>query len=650
MKKTVDNSTFEPYLSVVASSRNDDHGGDPLIRTQIFINCLAWQCEKERIPTELILVDWNPVKGRPGLSSVLSLPPETTYCKAYVVTVPTALHKRLKYSEQLPLFQMIAKNVGIRRAKGKFILATNIDIIFSNELFQCLGEQDLDPKKVYRVDRYDIESGLTKDAKLEEVLDYAWTHPVRSHRRYAPEQLVVNLYGLEVFKRVCLPEKSLQGEQGGVKVVLENGTWQIRPQPSVAMNYLHTNACGDFTLLSREGWDAIRGYPEFASYSFNIDSVGLLAAHYSGFEEVSLLPPCVCFHIEHGVGSGWTPEGEKLLFDRLRKSEILNPEWSVLTPLVDEMREKGKALEFNHRNWGLADFNLPLQILGDQNPIPASQLTSLEQQAENREISAIQPRYDLDRLTLVQERKEFQNKIIVAQEGLLGQIPNSIGEGGLTHEEYLAQERQLFFEQSLAHEQRLAEERRMVYEQSLAHEQRLVEERRVAHEKRLASIGGGTVGGGEEVAMLYIPDSNGHYSEDWKVMYPFPLKSVTNITFRLNKFPSRFPLRLDPCQQPGLVKISSIQVVDFLKSKVVLEFDGRHRDQFVPNGTAVWSNSPISSNGGVLGKVFAKMNHSALSLTSTGLDPQLLFPRFPENIGFPLLLSVEMKVVPFNGS
>ena len=34
---------------------------------------------------------------------------------------------------------MIAKNAGIRRARGQFVLATNIDIIFSNELVGFLG-------------------------------------------------------------------------------------------------------------------------------------------------------------------------------------------------------------------------------------------------------------------------------------------------------------------------------------------------------------------------------------------------------------------------------------------------------------------------------------------------------------------------------
>ena len=77
----------------------------------------------------------------------------------------------------------------------------------------------------------------------------------------------------------------------------------------------------------------IGGYPEFEAYSFNIDSMGMISAHYAGYEEVSLLPPCVCFHIEHEIGSGWSPEGDEklslrapnpyILGDHLKKCQIL---------------------------------------------------------------------------------------------------------------------------------------------------------------------------------------------------------------------------------------------------------------------------------------------------------------------------------------
>ena len=205
-----------PYLSVVAASRNDDHGGDPLIRTQIFINNFARQCEKYRLPAELIIVDWNPVPDRPGLAAVLHLPDESTFVQARTVTVPRLLHQRLKYAERLPFFQMIAKNVGIRRATGQFVLATNIDILFSDELMQFIARQQLDPKKQYRVDRYDIESGLSQQATLEETLDYAWSHPIRAHRRYQPDRLVQHLYARELFKRSAFLRQNFRGKDENV--------------------------------------------------------------------------------------------------------------------------------------------------------------------------------------------------------------------------------------------------------------------------------------------------------------------------------------------------------------------------------------------------------------------------------------------------
>src|SRR5688572_14050834 len=84
-----------PYLSIVVASRNDDHGGDPLARTQIFVNNFARQCQRYKLPAELILIDWNPVQDRPGLAAVLSIPSETQFCQTRVITVPAALHRRL---------------------------------------------------------------------------------------------------------------------------------------------------------------------------------------------------------------------------------------------------------------------------------------------------------------------------------------------------------------------------------------------------------------------------------------------------------------------------------------------------------------------------------------------------------------------------
>jgi len=397
-----------PYLTVVAASRNDDHGGDPLIRTQIFINTFARQCEKYQLPAELILVDWNPVADRPGLASVLQLPAGSSYCQARIITVPAKLHARLKYADRLPLFQMIAKNVGIRRARGKFILATNIDIIFSDELFRFISRQQLDPSKMLRVDRYDIQGGLTGDLPLDEILDYAWNHPVRSNRRYGPKSLVTHLYGEEKFKRRCRPDLKFCQKIEGLTVVEGDGVWSVRPKKDSRLENLHTLACGDFMLLSRAGWAAITGYAEFEAFAFNIDSFGLLAAHYAGFEEVALLPPCVCFHIEHSLGSGWTPEGEKKLFTRLEEKKILNPDWEVLHPLVEAMRLGELSTAVNGPAWGLADFDLPEQLILSGKIVLRPLNSMPDSTTASQPVSALRPEFNLDLLTLWQEKTSLR--------------------------------------------------------------------------------------------------------------------------------------------------------------------------------------------------------------------------------------------------
>ena len=85
--------------------------------------------------------------------------PESTFCSARIISVPAVLHQRFKYADRVQFFQMIAKNVAIRRARGRFVLATNIDIIFSDELMQYIARQQLDPTKMYRVDLH-VLSGI----------------------------------------------------------------------------------------------------------------------------------------------------------------------------------------------------------------------------------------------------------------------------------------------------------------------------------------------------------------------------------------------------------------------------------------------------------------------------------------------------------
>ena len=171
-----------PYLSVVATARNDDHGLNLLRRMQIFVTGLGAQADRFRFPVELIIVEWNPPVEKPSLAEVLEWP-QTDWVQSRVIQVPPALHRRYKHADGLPLYQMIAKNVGIRRARGKFVLATNIDLLFSDELFSFLAARRLETGKMYRVDRWDADAGVPLNSTIREQLDYCASHLLRVNAR-----------------------------------------------------------------------------------------------------------------------------------------------------------------------------------------------------------------------------------------------------------------------------------------------------------------------------------------------------------------------------------------------------------------------------------------------------------------------------------
>ena len=173
----------DPYISLVVTARNDDHGGNLLDRMQAFVGGWIAQARRHNIPSELILVEWNPLPDRPPLADALRWPCDFGPCTVRFIEVPNELHRRYAHADALPLYQMIAKNVGIRRARGRFVLATNIDILFSTEFARYLAEQRLVPGRMYRIDRHDVMSQVPVEAPIEDQLAWCRTHLIRVNTR-----------------------------------------------------------------------------------------------------------------------------------------------------------------------------------------------------------------------------------------------------------------------------------------------------------------------------------------------------------------------------------------------------------------------------------------------------------------------------------
>ncbi|MCU1235035.1 MAG: hypothetical protein JWP63_3002 [Candidatus Solibacter sp.] len=164
---------------MVATARNDDHGGNLLGRMQVFVDAWINQTNRHQLSSELIIVEWNPPEERPRLAEALRWPRDTGVCTVRIIEVPREIHARYRHAKALPLYQMIAKNAGIRRAKGEFVLATNIDIVFSDELIRFLASKPLVKGRMYRIDRHDVMSDVPVDGTLDEQIEYCRTHVIR---------------------------------------------------------------------------------------------------------------------------------------------------------------------------------------------------------------------------------------------------------------------------------------------------------------------------------------------------------------------------------------------------------------------------------------------------------------------------------------
>jgi hypothetical protein len=127
--------------------------------------------------------------------------------------------------------------------------------------------------------------------------------------------------------------------------------------------FLHTNACGDFTLMAREHWFDLRGYPEFDLFSMNLDSVFCATAHHGGAPEEMLEDPLRIYHIEHGTGSGWTPEGQAKLFERIAAKGLSFVDNEEVLMWTAQMYRLNAPMIFNHEDWGLEKFDLKETVL-----------------------------------------------------------------------------------------------------------------------------------------------------------------------------------------------------------------------------------------------------------------------------------------------
>ena len=272
-----------PHLSIVMGV-GGNLSDDLLDRLKFSVGSIqnwAW-LRQSYTPIEIVIVEWNICLRDTGkVESVVEKWSENFAIR--IIHTPRELHASLPNPHGFRYFEWYPKNVGIRRAKGEFVLSTNPDDLWSDELAEFISRRELQHGHFYRVNRHD-----TRDGKVFRIC-----YPTGGHGPdESPEQVKI-----PSSPRAC--------------------PW--------SEDMLHFSAAGDFTLMSRDDWFMIHGNPE-QPYNDTVDGQTVWLAHTKGLKQVIL--PYPIYHPDHAR-----------TLNRDANGQLAGPHWDDNNPFTQENGE-----------------------------------------------------------------------------------------------------------------------------------------------------------------------------------------------------------------------------------------------------------------------------------------------------------------------
>lgn len=344
------NSNNIPYLSIVVAGRNDNYGGDFEERMRW---CLQWiknMLTVYPIATELIVVNYNPVADRPHLLDVLPLQFGLSHVSVRYITVPNETH--LSYVQEhavkkLPFLEYVAKNAGIYRAKGEYILCINPDIIIPKETFEYIYHKKLDAGFFYRADRFDHKAVERDIAQGDKYIKQAKANTFRMFMMaHIVPFAVGNMWLLRVFRK-------LNQMYARYEVYYYYYSSLIFPffQPKFYLRpemIWHCNASGDFMLMHRSKWIALNGYMEKAHLPLHVDATFVVKAGVYGLKQKTFLHPV--YHQHH-----------ERRFDTTNEDTEMREAYDLFYENCADMMRHGTRSKFYKADdtWGLNTYTLP---------------------------------------------------------------------------------------------------------------------------------------------------------------------------------------------------------------------------------------------------------------------------------------------------
>jgi len=289
-------------ISAIIISRNDNYGG--------YLNERATYAINSAINTydEVIYVDWNSpthsllwdIKDNLQLKGNLK----------HFVIPPDAAKILTNYDEQAQICcEVLARNIGIRRAEGDYIVSTNIDIIHPKREDVETIINSSDNNTMYTLSRREVTWDIIKEFHGGEMKFNEWDK-LRDYIYINSEERVME-------------EKTSTND-----------------------DYSIINCCGDFQLAPKHIWDTIRGFEEDLIYPLYADTNVQKKSVKHGFNLKAIFNPPM-FHINHG-SKGWGGGG---FAEGINKTA--NDIHRAIT--FQEQTE-------NFPNWGFSDIEIEFEV------------------------------------------------------------------------------------------------------------------------------------------------------------------------------------------------------------------------------------------------------------------------------------------------
>jgi hypothetical protein len=276
---------MKPKLSLIVTARNDDYGGNWVNRINAFIKVLIYQTNRLSLPCELVFVEYNPPADKKHIYEELTIE-NNTFLNIRFITVPNDFHQKLPDHEKVTVCEFIGKNIGMRRARGEWLVATNPDVLYGDDLFNFLASGKLDKNIFYRINRKDLSLiKVDPGMSAEEILKIAERNTIK----VMYNNRTIYISWKEWFSAL------VHGRT--LKILQRCPIFNPLTNKESDRDLLHENAAGDFLVLHREAVEAVRGYDQVTVGSGVLDGYILYVLYCKDYKQNIL--PYSLYHIYH---------------------------------------------------------------------------------------------------------------------------------------------------------------------------------------------------------------------------------------------------------------------------------------------------------------------------------------------------------------